>query len=87
MQGESLTHKREAFAVTAFSIALSVLGCTFQTHPQSAFTIPKDVIRPNDLTSQVQQEEKHLSARDSESDCVLTTGDIHLWCKWISRYY
>jgi hypothetical protein len=79
--------RREAFALTAFSVAVTLCGCTLQTHPYSSLTVQKDVPRPADLASDAQQERKHLSARDSDADCVLTTGDIHLWCKWISRYY
>ena len=82
-----MAHKREAFVLTAFSIAVSVSGCAFPTHTHSTSPIPQDVVRSTDLTNQTQPEGKHLSARDRDSDCVLTTADIHLWCKWISRYY
>jgi hypothetical protein len=43
--------------------------------------------QPVMLNGPARQEEKRLSAVGSDSDCVLTTGDIHLWCKWITRYY
>jgi hypothetical protein len=86
VQGEIDGSKGKAFAVTAFSIAVSVSGCAVHSSTHSSLTIPKDVGQPTDLTSRAQQEGK-LSAKDGDQDCVLTTGDIHLWCKWINRYY
>jgi hypothetical protein len=79
--------KREAFSVTAFSIAVSISACA--VHPPTAPALPltKDVVHPNGLSDPAQEKQKHLSAGDTDSDCVMTTGDIHLWCKWISRYY
>jgi len=33
------------------------------------------------------QERRTLAGHDKDSDCILTTRDIHLWCNWIAQYY
>ena len=70
-------------------VILVCVACTFvscASQPQPALPTHNDVLQPTVL-SQKEQERHKLSATDGEADCVLTTGNIHLWCKWITRYY
>ena len=80
-----MPHRREAFALMALSIGLTVSACTFPAHSPRSFAIQDNVVQSTAVTDTAQG--KHLSAVAGESDCVLTSGDVHLWCNWITRYY
>lgn len=80
-----MPHRREAVGLMAFWIGLAVSSCTFQANSPRSSAIPNNAIQPADVRRMAQP--KHLVAVGSESDCVLTTGDIHLWCNWITQYY
>ncbi len=82
-----MSQRRNALAVTACCVGLSVSSCAFHPNTSPSLTIQKDVGQPNVLTGAAQSENKPFSTADRDSDCVLTTGDIHLWCQWISLYY
>jgi len=75
---------RRGTAVILVCVACTFVSCASQ--PQPALSTPNDVLRST-VSSQKEQERHKLSAKDGETDCVLTTGNIHLWCKWITRYY
>ena len=81
-----MAHRPGAIAVTALCVGCVVASCAFQSNSTVPLVIHQET-QPTVLTVPAGQEGKRLSAAGSESDCVLTTGDIHLWCKWISRYY
>ena len=76
-----------AIAVMAFSVGLSVTSCAYHPRSDTPMAIKKDLVQPNLSTGQQGREGKHVSAMGSDSDCVLATGDIHLWCSWITQYY
>jgi hypothetical protein len=82
-----MSQRREALAVTACCIGMSMSSCTFHPATNPSLTIHKDIDQATVLTGAPRAGEKPLSAANRDSDCVLTTGDIHLWCTWISRYY
>ena len=73
---------RRVAIVTLLYLGCSLVSCASQ--PQ--LPVQNDVHQPTVL-SQTEQERHKLSASDGAADCVLNTGDIHLWCKWIARYY
>ena len=73
-------------AFTALCMGFSTASCVFRPSPPPPLAIEND-IQPATLSGPAGNEGKKLSSVDSELDCVLTTGDIHLWCKWIARYY
>ena len=77
--------RKGAFVILVW-IGCTFVSCASQLQPGSSSSLQNDVLRPTVL-SQTEQEKHKLSATDGEADCVLTTGDIHLWCKWITRYY
>ena len=82
-----MSHKDGVIAVTALCAGLSVTSCTLQPSSPTPLAIQKDVVQPSMLTVPGGREGKKFSAVGAESDCILTTGDIHFWCKWIDRYY
>ena len=79
-----MAHRRE-LVLMAFSIGLTVSSCTFPANSPRSLAIQNDMVEPAVVTPTAQ--EKHLSAVGSESDCILTTADVHFWCNWITRYY
>jgi hypothetical protein len=81
-----MAHKPATIALLALGIGLVLASCAFQPNPPTPLAMQKES-QPVMLNGPARQEEKRLSAVGSDSDCVLTTGDIHLWCKWITRYY
>lgn len=80
-----MPHRREAVALMALSIGLTVSACTFPANAQRSLAIQDNMVQSTAVPDTAQG--KHLSAVAGESDCVLTRGDIHLWCNWITRYY
>lgn len=81
-----MSHRPGPIAFTALCFGFVLASCTFQPKSPTPLAIQQD-IQPAALAGPAGQEGKKLSAVGNESDCVLTTGDIHLWCKWITRYY
>lgn len=81
-----MAHKPGTIALLALGVGFAVASCTFQPKPATPLVIQKE-IQPAVSTGPAGQEGKKLSAVGNDSDCVLTTGEIHLWCKWITRYY
>jgi|KBSMisStandDraft_5_1062788.scaffolds.fasta_scaffold06682_6 hypothetical protein len=82
-----MSHKPGVITVTALCVGFAMTSCTLQPTSPTQLAIQKDELRPSMLTVPGIQEGKHLSIVGTESDCILTTGDIHFWCKWIDRYY
>ena len=80
-----MAHGRGPFAATALCLGFTVSSCAIQ--PTSKPFIPEDAVQPTVLTSPASHQERHLSATGGDSDCVLSTRDIHLWCKRITRFY
>jgi hypothetical protein len=71
----------------ALSLVLTLTSCASPPTRVDASASPRDTGQPA-LSSQVLgPDQKTLSESVKEADCVLSTGAIHLWCKWISRYY
>lgn len=81
-----MRHELETLALSALCLGLALTSCTFQPPSPTPLTVQED-IQPAAAAGPAGHEGKKLSAVGGESDCVLTTGDIHLWCKWITRYY
>jgi hypothetical protein len=78
-----MTHTREAVALMACWIGLTASSCTFQAHSPRPLSIQNNpaqqtVVRPSTQA---------ISDAGSASDCVLSRDEVHLWCKWITRYY
>ena len=76
-----------AIVAAALCVGFTATSCAFQPNSSKPLAIEQDGVPPTVLTGNAEQEGKKLSAIGSDADCVLTTGDIHLWCKWIARYY
>jgi hypothetical protein len=72
--------------LTVFSVGFALSSCAFQSNSTTPVAIQEDM-QPAAVARPAAQEGKKFSAIGSDIDCVLTTGDIHFWCKWISRYY
>ena len=72
-------------AFAALAMGFAVASCSHQPTATTTFAIQKDAAPPAPVPPG--QDEKKLSAAGNDSDCVLTTGDIRLWCKWITQYY
>ena len=81
-----MAQKPAIIALLAMSVGFAIASCAFQPTPATPLVIRKE-IQPAELTGPARQESRRLSSLDNDSDCVLTTGEIHLWCKWITRYY
>ena len=82
-----MAYRREAIASMALSIVVAVTSCAYQPKSSTPLPIQKDVVQPAAIPGSAGEEGKTLAAEGRDSDCVLTTGDLHLWCKWIARYY
>jgi hypothetical protein len=75
-----------AVAFTVLSVGFALASCAFQSNSAAPVALPEDT-QPAPMNRPAEQEGKKFSAIGSDADCVLTTGDIHFWCKWITRYY
>ena len=73
-----------AVAFAVLNVGFVLTSCAFQSKSTAPVAVPDE---PAAMAQPAQQDEKKFSAKDNDADCVLTTGEIHLWCKWISRYY
>lgn len=78
--------KPATIALLALGVGCVIASCAFQPTPATPLVIQKET-QPAELTEPAGQERRKLSAAGNDSDCVLTTGEIHLWCNWITRYY
>jgi hypothetical protein len=81
-----MAQKPATIALLALCVEFTLASCAFQPTPATSLVSQKE-IQPAELTEPTGQERRKLSAAGNDSDCVLSTGEIHLWCKWISRYY
>jgi hypothetical protein len=79
-----MAQKPGAVALAVLTVGFALASCAFQSN--STTPVPDDT-QPAPMTRLADQEGKKFSAIGSDADCVLTTGDIHFWCKWIARYY
>ena len=77
--------RRKAVTLMALSIGLTVSACTFPGNSPRSLAIQDNMAQSTAVTDTAQG--NHLSAVSGDSDCVLTRGDVHLWCNWITRYY
>jgi hypothetical protein len=75
-----------ATALAALALAFAVASCAYQP-PATPFAIDQDGAPSAMPAGPTGQGEKRLSALGSDGDCVLTTPDIHLWCKSMIQYY
>ena len=82
-----MAYRRGAIASMALCIVVAVTSCAYQQKFSTPLAIKKDVAQPAAIPGSAGEEGKTLAAEGRDSDCVLTTGDLHLWCKWIARYY
>lgn len=82
-----MAYRQRATASLALCIVVAVTSCAYQQKFSTSLAIQKDVAQPAAISGPAGQEGKNLSAGGSDTDCVLTTCDLHLWCKWITRYY
>ena len=79
-----MAQRLAAVAFAVLNVGFVLTSCAFQSTPTVA--VP-DGMQPAATAQPAQQEGKKFSAIGNDADCVLTTADIHLWCKWIARYY
>ena len=82
-----MAYRQGAIASLALCVVVGVASCAYQPKSSTPLAIQKDVAQPAAISGPAGQEGKNLSAGGSDTDCVLRTGDLHLWCKWIARYY
>jgi hypothetical protein len=81
-----MTHRPATMAFAALCVGCSLASCAFPPRSSASFALEEET-QPAALPHPAAQEGRKSSALGNESDCVLTTADIHLWCKWITRYY
>ena len=81
-----MAQKPATIALLALGVGCVIASCAFPPTPATPLVIQKE-IQPAELTEPAGQQKSTLPAAANDSDCVLTTGEIHLWCKWITRYY
>lgn len=81
-----MAQKPATIALLALGVGCVITSCAFQPTPATPLVLQKES-QPAELTEPAGQERRKLSAAGNDSDCMLTTGEIHLWCKWITRYY
>jgi hypothetical protein len=74
-------------AVAALVFASVVTSCAFQPKVGEPVMSQQGEIQSTVTSESLTQERRTLAGRDKDSDCILTTRDIHLWCNWIARYY
>jgi hypothetical protein len=82
-----MSHGRGPLAATALCVGVAVSSCAFQSASTPSLPIPQNVVQPTDQNIPPHPQGKQLSRADSDSDCVLSRGDLHLWCRWITRFY
>ena len=75
-----------AVVLTILSVGFALASCAFQSNSAAPLAVPTD-IQPAVNDRPAEHEGKKYSAVGRDADCVMTTGDIHLWCKWITKYY
>jgi hypothetical protein len=75
-----MARTREAVAVTACWIGLTTSSCTFQAHAPRSLSLQNNPAQQSVMAPASQA----IFSPGSESDCVLTKGEVHLWCKWIT---
>ena len=76
-----------SIAVAALVLASVITSCAFQPKAGEPLMSQQGEIQSTVTSESLRQERRTLAGRDKESDCILTTRDIHLWCNWIARYY
>ena len=81
-----MAQKPATIALLALGVGCFIASCAFPPTPATPLIIQEE-IQPAELAEPAGQERRKLSAAGNDSDCVLTTGEIHLWCNWITRYY
>ena len=77
-----MPHIRWTLAVTALVLWSAVTSCAYLSQ-----TSQQDETQPALSAEPIGQTGRTLLGAGKESDCILSTPDIHLWCTWISRYY
>jgi hypothetical protein len=80
-----MAQKPATIALLALGVGCVIASCAFPPTPATPLIIQEE-IQPAE-SEPAGQERRKLSAAGNDSDCVLTTGEIHLWCNWITRYY
>ena len=83
---ETTPQKPGVVAFTILNLGFALASCAFQSNSAAPLAIHEEM-QPAAMARPTEKEGKKFSAIGSDTDCVLTTGDIHFWCKWISRYY
>jgi len=76
-----------SIAVAALVFASVITSCAYQPKVSEPLLSQQGKIQPTVTSEPLTQERRTLAGRDKDSDCILTTRDIHLWCNWIARYY
>jgi hypothetical protein len=73
--------------VAALFLASVITSCAYQPKVGEPLLSQQGKIQPIVTSEPLQQEQRTLAGHDKESNCILTTHDIHLWCNWIAQYY
>jgi hypothetical protein len=81
-----MRHRPGTMAFAALCVGCSLASCAVPPRSSAPLAIEEET-QSSALSHPSGQEGRKLSAVGNESDCVLMTADIHLWCKWITRYY
>ena len=68
-------------------LIFSMASCANQPPAVESLTTQPELMSPTVFTEPPTQERQTVSGASKDADCVLTTGDVHLWCNWISKYY
>ena len=74
-----MAYRDGVIASLALCVAVGVASCAYQPKSFTPLAIQKDVAQPAAISGPAGEEGKNLSAGGSDTDCVLTTGDLHLW--------
>jgi len=80
-----MAYKRLPWALLALSSVLT--SCASPPVKVDGSVSAPAMVQPV-LSSQVLgPTKKSVSESVKEADCVLSSGTVHLWCTWVSRYY
>ena len=80
-------YKLWSIAIAALLLPPLLTSCAYQPKVGEPLLSQEGTVQPAVTTELVKPEQRASAGRDKESDCVLTLGDVSVWCKWIAQYY
>jgi hypothetical protein len=81
-----MVRARWPIAVTVLFCGFVVTSCAYQRTSTTSLNGQQELL-PSTAFTEPLKEGRIVSGEGKESDCVLTTPNIHLWCNGIARYY